>query len=114
MTTTINWGYQRADCRGDFALSLFLDDMDRLVTHYAAQTEQQPEVNLFRAQAAANKLLKAYENNAKGTRAFVNQSIEIKSVVDASGVLLFVPIFSSGLKQRLIALLDRSNRVSVH
>ncbi len=112
--TTKQWGYERADCRGSYALSLFLDDMDVLVTHYASQTLEQPETVLFQAQAAANKLLQAYEKNARNTSAFINQYIEIKSVVDAEGKLLLVPIFSSGLKQKLIALLKRSNETSMH
>ncbi len=111
--TTPTWGYERADCRGDYALSLFLDDVDRLVTHYAA-LEGQADANLFKAQAAANKLLQAYEKNARGTQAFTRQSIEIKSIVDASQRMQFVPIFSPGLKQCLITLLQRSNQTSIH
>ncbi|HUG59931.1 MAG TPA: hypothetical protein VL002_16990 [Candidimonas sp.] len=112
--TTQQWGYERADCRGDFSLSLFLDDMDRLITHYTAQASEQPETVLFQAQAAANKLLQAYEKNARNTTAFSNQFIEIKSVVDAKDSLVLVPIFSSGLKQKLIELLKRSNQTSLH
>lgn len=111
--TTITWGYERSDCRGDYALSLFLDDIDRLVTHYAAQ-EGQAEVNLFRAQAAANKLLQAYEKNARGTNAFTNESIEIKSILNDTRQLQFVPIFSSGLKACLLKLLQRSNQTNIH
>ncbi|HEY9280182.1 MAG TPA: hypothetical protein VIP51_08925 [Eoetvoesiella sp.] len=111
--TTPTWGYERADCRGDYALSLFLDDIDRLVTHYASLSGQL-EANLFQAQAAANKLLQAYEKNARGTRAFANQSIEIKSIINDTQQLQFVPIFSSGLKEYLIKLLKRSNQTSVH
>ncbi len=112
--TTTQWGYERADCRGSFALSLFLDDMDTLITHYTSQTPEQPETVLFQAQAAANKLLQAYEKNARNTTAFSNQFIQVKSLLDAEGKLLLVPIFSSGLKQKLIALLNRSNATSVH
>lgn len=112
--TANQWGYERADCRGSFALSLFLDDMDRLIEHYTGLAEQQPEAVLFRAQAAANKLLQAYEKNARATTAFSSQFIEIKSVVNDKGELLLVPIFSSGLKQKLIELLNRSNQNSIH
>ena len=112
--TTKQWGYERADCRGSFALSLFLDDMDRLIEHYTALAAEQPDVVLFQAQAAANKLVQAYAKNARNTTAFNSQSIEIKSVVDDKGMLLLVPIFSSGLKQKLVELLKRSNATSVH
>lgn len=111
--TTSTWGYERSECRGDYALSLFLDDIDRVVTHYSGQGGQ-VEANLFRAQAAANKLLQAYDKNARGTQAFKNQSIQIKSVVDENNLLQFVPIFSSGLKESLIKLLKRSNQTQVH
>ncbi len=112
--TTKQWGYERADCRGSFALSLFLDDMDRLIEHYTAQAAVQPDAVLFQAQAAANKLVQAYGKNARNTTAFSNQFIEIKSVVDDKGTLVLVPIFSSGLKQKLVELLNRSNGTSVH
>ncbi len=112
--TTKQWGYERADCRGSFALSLFLDDMDRLIEHYTGQAAEQPDAVLFQAQAAANKLVQAYEKNARNTTAFTNQFIEIKSVVDGKGAPLLVPIFSSGLKQKLVELLNRSNETSVH
>lgn len=114
--TTPNWGYERADCRGSFALSLFLDDMDKLVTHYAAraQAPDQRQVSLFQAQAAANKLLQAYQKNARNTTAFAHQFIEIKSIEDAEGLVQFVPIFSSGLKQQLLVLLKRSNETHLH
>ncbi|MDS1141997.1 hypothetical protein RE432_16260 [Pusillimonas sp. SM2304] len=112
--TTRQWGYERADCSGDYALNLFLDDMEHLVDHYAAPSGEQLETRLFQAQAAANKLLQAYEKNARNTAAFTGQFIEIKSVVDAQDVLQFVPIFSSGLKQQLIKLLKRSNTATQH
>jgi len=112
--TIRQWGYERADCRGDYALNLFLDDMEHLVDHYAAQSSEQIETRLFQAQAAANKLLQAYEKNARNTEAFSGQSIEIKSVIDAQNVLQFVPIFSSGLKQQLIRLLKRTNATVQH
>ncbi|WP_353150044.1 hypothetical protein [Pollutimonas bauzanensis] len=112
--TTKQWGYERADCRGDFALSLFLDDMDRLITHYTGRASEQPETVLFQAQAAANKLLQAYEKNARNTTAFTSQFIEIKSLINATNNLVLVPIFSSGLKQKLVELLNRSNQTSLH
>lgn len=122
--TAPSWGYERADCVGDFALSLFLDDIDTLITHYteiANGTADQPtspahhpETTVFQAQTAANKLLKAYQNNARKTDAFTNQHIDVKSVVDNNGALLLVPIFSTGLKQHLLRLLDRSNKTLLH
>ncbi len=111
--TASQWGYERPECRGSFALSLFLDDMDRLVTHYATKTES-PEIRQFQAQAAANKLVQAYQKNARGTQAFTHQSIEIRSVIDNTGHLQFVPIFSSGLKACLMELLQRSNQTHLH
>src|SRR5690606_27307950 len=99
--TTSTWGYERADCRGDYALSLFLDDMDRLVKHYVVQ-DGSVEENVFQAQAAANKLLRAYEHNARNTTAFTKQSIQIKAIVDSSQTMQFLPIFSSGLKEHLM------------
>ncbi|MGB3287993.1 MAG: hypothetical protein WBA83_01830 [Burkholderiaceae bacterium] len=112
--TTRSWGYERADCRGDFALDLFLDDIEHLVDHYAAQTQEQLEARLFRAQAAANKLLQAYEKNARNTDAFTRQSIEIKCVTDERNRQQFVPIFSSGLKAQLVRLLNRTNQATRH
>lgn len=114
--TTPNWGYERADCRGSFALSLFLDDMDNLITHYTdqAQAPEDRQTALFQAQAAANKLLQAYEKNARNTTAFTHQFIEIKSIVDAQGNLQLVPIFSMGLKQHLVDLLKRTNETRLH
>ena len=109
----ISWGYERADCRGSYALSLFLDDMERLVQHYAGLPGQ-TETNVFKAQAAANKLLQAYAINAKGTKAFDRQSIEIKAIVDQDQQLQFVPIFSAGLKEHLVKLLNRSNQTPLH
>ncbi len=116
MTTTPQWGYERSDCRGSFALSLFLDDMDRLVDHYTSQAKAhvEPDRVVFQAQAAANKLLQAYERNARNTTAFARQSIEIKPVVGSDHHVMLVPIFSSGLKQHLVELLRRSNATSVH
>jgi len=111
--TTAGWGYERADCRGDFALSLFLDDMDRLVRHYAAQNLH-PDTRLVQAQAAANKLVRAYGENARGTQAFSDQSIQIKSFVDESGSLVLVPIFSAELKKHLVSLLNRSDPSTLH
>ncbi|NYT66398.1 hypothetical protein H0A58_10530 [Alcaligenaceae bacterium] len=123
--TAPSWGYERADCIGDFALSLFLDDIDTLITHYTEVANSagadslnsqahHPEATVFQAQAAANKLLQAYQNNARKTDAFTNQHIDVKSVVDGNGVLLLVPIFSTGLKQHLLRLLDKSNKTSLH
>ena len=112
--TTKQWGYERADCRGDFALSLFLDDMDRLITHYTGRASDHPETVLFQAQAAANKLLQAYEKNARNTDAFTRQFIEIKCVTDEHDTQQFVPIFSSGLKAQLLRLLHRTNQTSRH
>lgn len=106
------WGYERADCRGDFALSLFLDDIEHLVDHYSAQTGEQLEARLFRAQAAANKLLQAYEKNARKTDAFTHQFIEIKCIADGENATQFVPIFSSGLKTQLVRLLNRTNQTT--
>lgn len=109
----IQWGYERIDCRGDFALSLFLDDMERLLAHYV-QGADSAEVRQFQAQAAANKLLQAYQKNARATQAFTRQSIEIRSVANAAGQTQFVPIFSAGLKACLMALLKRSNDAYLH
>ncbi|HWK59834.1 MAG TPA: hypothetical protein VNT00_00315 [Eoetvoesiella sp.] len=113
MTKPMNWGYERADCRGNQALGLFLDDMENLLKHYAA-LEGSPEANLFQAQAAANKLLQAYDKNARGTQAFRNQSIQLRSIINNNHCLEFVPLFSSGLKEHLIALLKRSNESHLH
>ncbi|MGB6103575.1 MAG: hypothetical protein WBF88_06965 [Pusillimonas sp.] len=112
--TTRQWGYERADCNGDHALNLFLEDMEHVVDHYAGQTGQPLETRLFQAQAAANKLLQAYQKNSRNTHAFNDQFIEIKSVVDAQDRLQFVPIFSNVLKQQLIRLLKRSNATTQH
>ena len=94
-------------------MSLFLDDIDRLVRHYVALPGQ-TEVNVFKAQAAANKLLEAYALNAKGTHAFDHQSIEIRAIIDQDAQLQFVPIFSSGLKAQLLKLLNRSKQTPLH
>ncbi|NGM87685.1 hypothetical protein G5B35_10250 [Parapusillimonas sp. SGNA-6] len=112
--TTHEWGYERADCTGTYALSLFLDDLERLVDHYAGQSEPQLEARLFQAQAAANKLLQAYDKNARKTDAFANQYIDIKSVRNEDGHVSFVPIFSPGLKQALVKLLNHSNQATRH
>ncbi|MCC2597477.1 hypothetical protein LKR43_14150 [Pusillimonas sp. MFBS29] len=112
--TTRQWGYERAECTGDHALNLFLDDLEHLVDHYAAVNGQQPETRVFQAQAAANKLLQAYQKNARNTDAFTHQFIEIKSIVDAQDQLQLVPIFSSGLKQHLLRLLKKSNARTQH
>ena len=112
--TTRPWGYERADCRGDFALSLFLDDIEHLVDHYSARTEEQLEARIFRAQAAANKLLQAYEKNARNTDAFTRQFIEIKCVTDEHDTQQFVPIFSTGLKTQLVRLLNQTNQTTRH
>lgn len=112
--STPQWGYERADCRGSYALSLFLDDMDKLITHYTSVAVERPDAVVFQAQAAANKLLQAYEKNARNTAAFTNQFIEIKSLVDAKKQIQLVPIFSSGLKQKLVELLHKSNQTSLH
>lgn len=112
--TTLPWGHERPDCAGDHALALFLDDMERVVEHYANLDGVQLETRLFQAQAAANKLLQAYAKNARRTTAFDGQFIEIRSFVNDAGRTQFVPIFSSGLKQALIRLLDRSTQVTRH
>jgi len=111
--TEIRWGYEQANCRGDYALSLFLDDIQRLLDHYEAR-DGQVELNLLDAQAAANKLIGAYQINARGTQAFERQSIEIRSIVNAQDRIQFVPIFSAGLKQNLLRLLKRSNQTNLH
>lgn len=125
--TTPSWGYQRPDCSGDFAISLFLDDIDQLINHYTALTKQglangkqqqnnqsNTEAVVLQAQAAANKLLLAYQNNARKTDAFTHQYIQIKSVVTPDGNLVLLPIFSSGLKQNLIRLLKLTQKTSLH
>ncbi|WP_442592588.1 hypothetical protein ACSBPU_13425 [Parapusillimonas sp. JC17] len=112
--TTPPWGYERAYCTGDHALALFLDDMERVVEHYANLNGAQLDARVFQAQAAANKLLQAYAKNARKTTAFNDQFIEIKSFVNAAGQTQLVPIFSSGLKQALIRLLNRSNQTTRH
>lgn len=112
--STPQWGYERADCRGSYALSLFLDDMDKLITHYTDVAAERPDTVLFQAQAAANKLLQAYQKNARNTEAFTNQFIEIKSLINTQDQLQLVPIFSSGLKQKLVELLQKSNQTSLH
>jgi hypothetical protein len=114
--TTPQWGYERADCRGSYALSLFLDDMERLIDHYTDQALKTGHADtvLFQAQAAANKLLDAYDKNARNTAAFNHQSIQIKSAHDSAGKLLLVPIFSAGLRQHLVKLLERSKNTHVH
>ncbi|MFT0546847.1 hypothetical protein ACMHYO_10950 [Allopusillimonas ginsengisoli] len=112
--TTPQWGYERADCTGEYALALFLDDMERVVEHYATLDGEQVETRIFQAQAAANKLLKAYANNARKTTAFDGQFIDIKAFVNEDGQTQFVPIFSSGLKQKLLTLLKRSNQTTRH
>ncbi|NYT57355.1 hypothetical protein H0A65_00295 [Alcaligenaceae bacterium] len=112
--TTRQWGYERTECTGDHALNLFLEDLEHLVDHYTADTGRQPETRLFQAQAAANKLLQAYQKNARKTDAFTHQFIEIKSIIDAQGNLQLVPIFSSGLKQHLLRLLKKSNATTHH
>lgn len=124
--TIPTWGYERPDCTGDYAISLFLDDIDTLITHYTAiandasaaegpgNSQSHPEATVFQAQAAANKLLLAYQNNSRRTNAFKDQYIEVKSVLDPNGSLILLPIFSSGLKQHLIRLLDRSKKTPLH
>lgn len=113
--TTPSWGYERPDCVGNNALALFIDDIQRIVDHYS----QQPgalETRLFQAQAAANKLLKAYEKNARKTTAFSGQYIEIKAVkTDPSATTQqWAPIFSSGLKLALKTLLQHSQNTPTH
>ena len=112
--TAHQWGYERADCNGDQALNLFLEDLEHLVDHYTKLPGQHVETSAFQAQAAANKLLQAYQKNARRTEAFNNQYIEIKSMIDGQGVTQLVPIFSSGLKQNLLRLLERSNKTTQH
>ena len=112
--TTRKWGYESPACSGSYALSLFLDDMDCVVEHYASNTDQPLETRLFQAQAAANKLLQAYDKNARNTTAFKQQFIEVKSTTDEHGKLVFVPIFSTGLKQQLVALLYKTDHSNQH
>lgn len=112
--TTRKWGYESPACSGSYALSLFLDDMDCLVEHYAGRTDATLETRLFQAQAAANKLLQAYDKNARNTTAFKQQFIEVKSTTDEQGKLIFVPIFSTGLKQQLVELLYKTDHSNQH
>lgn len=102
--STPTWGYERPDCVGNNALALFIDDIQRVLDHYT-QVSGTPEERLFQAQAAANKLLQAYQKNARKTRAFDNQYLEIKTVTVGDAEPQWVPIFSSGLKQAMKALL---------
>lgn len=110
---TPSWGYERPDCIGDHALALFIDDVQRVLDHYM-QTSGAPETRVLQAQATANKLLKAYENNARKTTAFTGQSIEIKIVSTPLSEPQWVPLFSPGLKQALKTLLDRSQGTPTH
>ena len=112
--TSPKWGYERPDCAGDNALALFLDDIERVVEHYAGLDGIQLETRVFQAQAAANKLLGAYAKNARNTSAFAGQFIEIKSFINESGKTQFVPIFSGELKRALVKLLNRSNETTRH
>lgn len=111
--TEPTWGYERPDCIGNNALALFIDDIQRILDHYG-QMQGAAETRLFQAQAAANKLLKAYETNARRTTAFHGQFIEIKSVSAMGSAPQWVPLFSPGLKQALKTLLDRSNDTPTH
>jgi hypothetical protein len=113
LMSTPDWGYDRADCIGDNALGLFLDDLDIVLMHYAGQVEQTESV-LFQAQMAANKLVQAYDTHARATTAFARQSIEVKRIVHADNRIEFVPIFSAGLKSQLIKLLKRSTSTVQH
>lgn len=111
--TNQTWGYERPDCIGNNALALFIDDIQRILDHYA-QLDGTPETRLFQAQAAANKLLQAYQKNARKTQAFNGQFIEIKAVVAGNSTAQWVPIFSSGLKQALKTLLEHSKNTPTH
>lgn len=113
MMSTPEWGYDRADCIGDHALSLFLDDLDALLIHYASQDEQ-TEALLFQVQMASNKLVQAYDAHARATKAFSGQSIEIKRILNANDHVEYVPIFSAGLKSHLVTLLKRSTSTTRH
>lgn len=111
--STPTWGYERPDCIGNNALALFIDDIQRVLDHYS-QLPGAPEERLFQAQAAANKLLQAYQKNARKTKAFDGQYIEIKTVVTDKPQPQWVPIFSSGLKQAMKALLEHTRTTPTH
>jgi uncharacterized protein YfcZ (UPF0381/DUF406 family) len=111
--TTPPWGYERPDCIGNHALALFIDDIQRVLDHYA-QRPGSTEIQVFQAQAAANKLLQAYDKNARKTTAFKGQHIEIKVVDAGDGQSRWVPLFSEGLKRALKALLERSQSTPSH
>ncbi len=113
MMSTHQWGYDRADCIGDHALSLFLDDLEAVLAHYANQ-DAQTEALLFQAQMASNKLVQAYDAHARATRAFSGQSIEIRRIINAQDRVEYVPIFSAGLRSHLVTLLERSMSTTRH
>lgn len=100
-----DWGWQQPS-RGQAALALFIDDLHRVLQAHAAQRLAGP-APLAVAQEQVDALLARYVELRKAPDIFEGQSVTLKEGTDREGVSHTVPIFSSRLKQALVAMLDR-------
>ncbi len=101
------WGWEQPNCRGRTALSLFIDDVHRILQAHTAG-KLADSSTLADAQDQIDALLDRYIEIKAAPDIFDGQSVELKEGVDRSGVLHTVPIFSPRLKQSLMSVLGHS------
>ncbi|CUI46432.1 hypothetical protein [Achromobacter xylosoxidans] len=101
------WGWEQPQCRGQAALALFIDDLHRILQAHAAG-QLAASSTLADAQEQVDQLLVRYNDIAAAPEIFLGQSVQLKEGVDRSGVSHTIPIFSSRLKQSLVAMLGQA------
>ena len=103
------WGWELPQCRGQAALALFIDDLDRILQAYTTSKARSTH-SLRHAQEQVDVLLSQYMKHAAAPNVFAGQSVDLREGVDHRGVSYTVPIFSPQLKQSLVSLLEQKTK----
>lgn len=114
MSRSRTWGYEQADCIGNNALGLFIDDLEYLIAHFTQAPNLHTEARIFQAQAAADTLVQHYATHARRTQAFQDQKVTIRAIDTGKSGVQLLPVFSAGLKKSLETLLAQSNATPIH
>lgn len=102
--TPQGWGWEQPQCRGQVALTLFIDDLHRILQAHAVG-QLAASTTLADAQEQVDRLLVRYNAIAAAPEIFLGQSAHLKEGIDRNGVSHTAPILSPRLKQSLVAML---------
>lgn len=101
------WGWENPRCKGENAVSLFIDDLQRVLQGRQFNAEHN-DGQLAQAQQDVDMLLGKYVQLGAAPQIFGGQTVELKLGVDRAGVTHVVPIFSPALKQHFVQLLGKA------